>query len=77
MWGPGWWGGPLWGFGWIFPLIGLAICLVFVIGMVRAMSSGGRFMCMGGHDHEPDGTAGLRREVEQLREEVKRLKAAR
>ena len=50
----------MWGFGWIFPLIGLAICLVFVIGMVRAMSSGGRFMCMGGHDHEPNGTAGLR-----------------
>ena len=72
MWGPGWWGGPMWGFGWISP----AICLVFVIGMMRAMSGGGGFMCMGGHHHDTDDAAGLRRQVEELRDEVNRLKAA-
>ena len=77
MWGPGWWGPPMWGFWWIFPLIGFAICLVFVMAMVRAMSGGRGFMCMGGHGHGPDETAELRREVRELREEISRLKSAR
>ncbi|MBI2015027.1 MAG: hypothetical protein HYV94_01390 [Candidatus Rokubacteria bacterium] len=67
----------MWGFWWIFPLIGFTICLVFVIAMVRAMSSGRGFMCMGGHDRGPDETAELRREVRELREEISRLKGAR
>ena len=46
MWGPGPWMGPTWGFWWILPVVGLAICLVFVFAMMRMMS-GGRFMCMG------------------------------
>ena len=74
-WGP--WGGPMWGFWWIFPLIGLTFCLLFIVLMVRAMSGGGRFMCMGGHQHESDEAADLRRQVLELREEVNRLKAAR
>ena len=77
MWGPGWWGAPMWGFWWIFPLIGFTICLVFVIVMVRAMSGGRGFMCMGGHERGPDETAELRREVRELREEISRLKGAR
>jgi hypothetical protein len=67
----------MWGFWWIFPLIGFTICLVFVIAMVRAMSSGRGFMCMRGHQHGPDETAELRREVRELREEVSRLKGTR
>ena len=77
MWGSGWWGPPMWGFGWIFPLIGMAICLVFVIVMIRAMSSGRGFMCMGGHGPRPDETAELRQEVRELREEISRLKGTR
>ena len=77
MWGPGWWGAPMWGFWWIFPLIGFTICLVFVIVMVRAMSGGRGFMCMGGHERGPDETAELRREVRELREEISRLKGTR
>lgn len=40
MWGPGPWMGPMWGFWWIFPVIGLLICFFFVIAMVRMMRSG-------------------------------------
>ena len=42
MWGPGSCVGPMWGFWWIFPVIGLLICLFFVIAVVRMMSGGGR-----------------------------------
>jgi len=41
----------MWGFWWILPVVGLAICPVFVFAMMRMMS-GGRFMCMGSHLHE-------------------------
>ncbi len=72
MWGPGPWMGPMGGVWWIFPVIGLLICLFFVIAMARMMSGGGRFMCMGPHNHESEETAKLRREVEELREQVKK-----
>jgi hypothetical protein len=74
-WGP--WGVPVLGFWWIFPVVGLAICLMFVVLMIRAVSGGWRFMCMGGHDHGPDETSELRREVRELREELNRLRSAR
>lgn len=74
-WGP--WGGPMWGFGWMFPIIGLVFCLFVIVLIVRALSRGARFTCMGGHDHESDETSVLRREVHELREEVNRLKGAR
>jgi hypothetical protein len=72
MWGPGPWGGPMWGFWWIFPLIGLLICLFFVFAIVRMIGGGGRFMCMGSHHHDSEETAQLRREVEELREQVRK-----
>jgi hypothetical protein len=74
MWGP--WGVPMWGFGWLTPLIGFALCLAFVVVMMRTMS-GGRFTCMGGHERGGDDVADLRRQVLELREEVNRLKVAR
>jgi uncharacterized membrane protein len=57
MWGAGQCVGPISGFWWIFPVIGLLICLFFVVAVVRMMSRGGRFMCMGPHHHESNETA--------------------
>jgi uncharacterized membrane protein len=76
MWGPGPWMGPMWGFWWIFPVIGLLICLFFVFAMVRMMSGGGRFMCRGPHHDDREKTARLRRELEELREQMKKQGAA-
>ncbi len=69
--------GTMWGFGWIFPLFGLFICLVFFGAVVRAMAGRGGIMCTGAPHHEAADTAQLRREVQALREEVNRLKASR
>ena len=77
MWGPGPWMVPMWGFWWIFPVIGLLIFLVFVIFIVRIIAAGGHFMCMGTHRHDSDETTRLRRELEELREQVKKQEAAR
>ena len=77
MWGPGPWMGPMWGFWWIFPVIGLLICFLFLVVVVRTVTSGGRFMCMGPHQHEGDEINRLRREVEDLREQMKSQQAAR
>ena len=50
MWGPGPWMAPMWGFWWIFPVIGLLdLLFLVVVVVVRTIASGGRFMCMGSH----------------------------
>jgi hypothetical protein len=67
---------PMWGFGWLIPLIGFALCLAFVVVMMRTLS-GRRFMCMDGHARGGDEVADLRRQVLELRDEVNRLKVAR
>jgi hypothetical protein len=72
-WGP--WAGPMW-FWWIFPVVGLAVCLLFIMPLIRAL--GGRwFVCGDRYEPGPDETAELRREVRELREELNRLKAVR
>ena len=77
MWGPGPWGAPMWGFWWIFPIVGLTVCVVFVIAMVRAMSGGRGFVCMGDHRRHAGDDDDLRREIRELREEIKQLKGSR
>jgi hypothetical protein len=68
----------MWGFWWIFPLVGLFVCLAFLVMAFRFMSTGRGFMCMGGHrSMEHDETAEMRREIQTLREEMKQLKASR
>jgi uncharacterized membrane protein len=75
MWGPGAWAGPMWGFWWIFPLMGFVMCLIFVVGMIRMMAGGRGFACMGGHQAaDSDETARLRREIDDLRQEVRTLR---
>jgi TRAP-type C4-dicarboxylate transport system permease small subunit len=69
--------GPMGALGWIVPVIGFLICLFFVIAMVRMMSGGGRFMCMGSHRADSEETARLRREADDLREQMKKQGAAR
>jgi hypothetical protein len=51
----------MWGFWWIFPVIGLLIFLFFVVCIVRMIAGGGRFMCMGPHQHENEEMSRLRR----------------
>jgi len=77
MWGPGPWIGPMWGFWWIFPVIGLLICFLFVVVVVRTIASGGRFMCMGPHHRDSEEIDRLRHEVEELRDQMKKQQAAR
>jgi hypothetical protein len=74
MWGP--WMGPMWGFWWVFPLVGLLFFAFFVFAMIRMMS-GGRFMCMGPHPDNGEEVGRLRREVEDLREQLKQQAATR
>jgi hypothetical protein len=76
MWGPGSWMAPMWGFWWIFPLIGLFICFLFLFVIARVLTGGGHFMCMGPHNHDSDEVSRLRREVEELREQMKKQQAA-
>jgi len=71
MWGPGPWMGPMWSFWWIFPLIGLSICFLFVVVMVRTIAGGDRFMCMGPHRHDTEEIDRRRHEAEELREQLK------
>lgn len=76
MWGWGPWGAPMWGVGWLFPLLGLlfvVVMVVFCARMMRGMMGGGG-MC--GHGGRPMGEADdLRREVHELREEIKQVRA--
>jgi hypothetical protein len=72
MWGPGPWMAPMFGLWWIFPVVGLFVCLFFVILVVRALAGGGRFMCMGPHRDESEEIGRLRREIEDLREQMKK-----
>ena len=72
-----WWGlwpGPMMWFWWVFPVVGLVICLFLALAMTRAIS-GGRLMCMR-RDERPNETSELRREVSELREELKRVAKA-
>ena len=76
MWGPGPWMGPMWGFWWISPVIGLLICFLVVVVVLRTIASGGRFICMGPHHRDSDEIDRLRRELDELREQVKKQRAA-
>jgi hypothetical protein len=68
----------MWGFWWVVPLIGLLVCLAFLVMAVRFMSTGRAFMCMGGHRAMgDDAVAEMRREIHSLRDEIKQLKASR
>jgi hypothetical protein len=65
----------MWGFWWIFPVMGLLLCLGFLLIAARVIGTG---LCpIGRHAVRPDESAEMRREIDALREEVRQLKASR
>jgi uncharacterized membrane protein len=72
------WGTAPWGAWWIFPGLGFLMCLVFMIMAFRVMTTGHGVMCMGRHQHRGrDEATELRRELQELREEIAQHKASR
>ena len=69
----GYWGGPWGGFGWVFPLLGLALMVIMVLVCLRRM--GGSWHCgcapVHGQPAHPDIEA-LRREIQELRDELRK-----
>ena len=47
MWGPGLCGAGMWGFWWIFPLVGVLVCFTLIVMAFRFLSTGRGFSCMG------------------------------
>jgi hypothetical protein len=69
----GYWGGP-WGFGWIVPLLGLAFMVVMMLVCMRRMGGTSTCGCAPVHEqpaHSEIDT--LRREMQELREELHKL----
>lgn len=73
---PFWDGSPWSGFGWIFPLIGLLFMVVMAFVCIRRMGDMAGFGCLGsGHrGHAIQQADDLRREIQGLKEEVRKLR---
>ena len=57
MWGPGLCGAGMWGFWWIFPLVGVLVCFTLIVMAFRFLSTGRGLSCMGrtgGNRERPD-----------------------
>ena len=73
------WGfcGALTGGWWMFPLIGMILCMGFMAVIMWAMMGGRGIMSFGGHGHgSHDAQTDLQREIRELRQEVQQLRAA-
>ena len=78
MWGPASWEPAMFGFWWVFPLMGVLLCLAFVFVVLRALVSGRGMMCGMRHvDTQDKSLADMRREIQTLRDELKEVKASR
>ena len=73
FWG-GYWGPPWGGFWWIFPLLGLVIMVLMAFACLRMMGGISGLGWMGGRSgHRGGETEDLRREVQELKEEIRKL----
>jgi hypothetical protein len=62
----------------MFPLVGMLLCVAFMMLLMRLVCGGHGVMSMGGHRGlEGDEAADLRREIRGLQQEIDRLKAQR
>ena len=67
----GWYGPPpMWGMGWIFPLVGLVLMLVCLFAVSRFFRGGTGFC--GGRRHND--MEDLRREMRELKDEIAKLR---
>ena len=74
FWG-GYWGQPWGGIWWIFPLIGLVVMAVMIFACLHMMGGTVGLRCMGGHRGAGSGDlADLRRELQELKDEVRKLR---
>ncbi len=64
-----WFGNPIWSFWWVFPLIGLVFMVLMMFMMFRRGGMMGMCTPMG-----RDAGEDLRRQVDELKEEIERLK---
>jgi hypothetical protein len=71
----GYWGGPWGGFGWLVSLLGLAFMVVMVVVCMRRMRGMPQCRCAPSHGQPASSEIeALRREVQELREELRALR---
>jgi hypothetical protein len=65
---------PAGGFWWIFPLLGLVVMVLMAFACLCMMGGTSGFGCRGGRGGHSDGeTEDLRREVQELKGEIRKL----
>jgi hypothetical protein len=70
----GYWGASWGGFWWICPLLALVVMAIMIFVCRRMMGGMMGFGCMGGHRAAGPGEfADVRRELQELRDEVRKL----
>jgi hypothetical protein len=70
-----WWCGDaswsVWGWWWVAPLIGIALCIM-LCRLFRSSTAGSRFCCWGG---TPEGRLDdVKKEIRELKEEIGKIK---
>lgn len=68
------WVVPSGGDWWIFSLVGLVFIIVMAFACLRLMHVMSGFGCMAGHRGKSDGTNDLQREVQELKQEIQKLR---
>jgi hypothetical protein len=63
--------GPLWGWWWLMPVIGIALCIMICL-FFRSRFKGGRFCCFGSPG--PDNLEEMKKEISDLKEELAKIK---